>query len=336
MDTVTDKKTDDISEIKTIKAVKNGQETSVVSAVLNSPLKALKFLKATAHLFGQRKFRIHRLTGMVYLIMFILACLGEFYPFILEAMPHLHIAMPITGCLQAVIATLTFNFLGKNAHVQGYFSDKRTLSYDFVFENVFFSGLLMFQAVYFYQPWIFRACPPLEVIMVFFPYFTVRKFFPRTRLRDSLSNDKEKSAANRRFINIQTWTTKVFMCFGKHMTGFMMNYLIFLDAIPEHHWKTMRMQFILGGWGTTIAVFLHTLKFKGYLGPRMAIVAYTAVFPLFYCLYVALFDLLFAELTVTMLAAIGLFVNFGPVPLQVVYQVGVYAYIRHMRLMRMA
>merc|ERR1712187_433828 len=104
----------------------------------------------------------------------------------------------------------------------------------------------------------------------------------------------------------------------------------------SHHMRTMRFQFILGGWGTTIAVFLHTLKFKGYIGPRAAVLAYTGVFPIFYLLYVSLFDLMYAEITITALALIGIYVNFKSVYLQVAYQTGVYLYLRHLRMMRMA
>lgn len=209
------------------------------------------------------------------------------------------------------------------------------MSYDFVCENIFFAGLLAFQALYLYQKWIFTWFPPLEALLVFFPYYTIRKAFPRTRLRDSISNDKEKTDGNRRFLTIQTWTSKIFMIFGKHISGYLINYLIFLDAIPSHHFRTLRFQFILGGWGTTIAVFLHTLKFKGYIGPRVAILAYTGVFPIFYILYLSLYDLMFAELTVTALAVIGIYVNFKSVYLQVAYQAGVYLYLRHLRFARM-
>jgi len=328
-ETLTHKKTDDVMKVQA--AAESQERASIVAVVWSIPQKCSAFVCGTVHLFFQRRFAVHRLTGLSYLVQFVLAVLGEFFPGILERLPHLHVLMPITGCAQAVIATLTFRFLGNNANVQGYFSDKRTMSYDFVFENVYFAGLLAFQALYFYQTWIFRACPALEALCVFFPYFTIRKLFPRTRLRDSISNDKEKSAANKAFINFQTWTSKVFMCFGKHVSGLLCNYLIFLDAVPEHHYRTFRLQFILGGWGTTIAMFLHTLKFKGYLGPRAAILAYTLVFPLFYCLYVALFDILLQQYAITALALGGLVVNFGPQPLQVIWQIGVYLYLRHLR-----
>jgi len=319
------------------KAEKTSTATVILDTVLTIPFRIQSIVYTTIHMFLlSPKFRVHRLTGMTYLIMFTMACAAEFYPPILEAFPHLHIAMPITGCAQACIAALTFKFLGKNSAVQGYFSDKRTLSYDFVCENIFFAGLLAFQALYLYQKWIFTWFPPLEVLLVFFPYLTIRKAFPRTRLRDSINNDKEKTDANRRFLIIQTWTSKVFMIFGKHMSGYMINYLIFLDAIPSHHMRTMRFQFILGGWGTTIAVFLHTLKFKGYIGPRVAVLAYTGVFPVFYILYLSLFDLMYAQATITVMALVGIYVNFKSVYLQAAYQAGVYLYLRHLRMTNMA
>eukprot|EP00929_Paragymnodinium_shiwhaense_P092142 TRINITY_DN5200_c0_g1_i2.p1 TRINITY_DN5200_c0_g1~~TRINITY_DN5200_c0_g1_i2.p1 ORF type:complete len:335 (+),score=67.71 TRINITY_DN5200_c0_g1_i2:72-1076(+) len=310
---------------------KDREAANILGAVLNCPEQVAAFINATIHLFASPRFRMHRLVGMFYLIQFTLAVLAEVYPSILEQFPQLHVTMPFTGCLQAVIATITFKFLGKNKQVQGYFSDKRTLSYEFVAENVFFSGLLFFQALYYYHPWVVKAVPPIEAVCVFFPYYTIRKLFPRTRLRDSISNDKEKSDGNRQWINFQIWMSKIFMCFGKHMLGYLINYLIFLDAVPAHHHRSMRLMFILGGWGTTIAVFLHTLKFKGYLGPRAAILSYTLVFPVFYALFIAFADMLMEQYTITLMAFVGLMVNFGPQPLQIAYQAGVYVYLRHLR-----
>ena len=46
--------------------------------------------------------------------------------------------------------------------------------------------------------------------------------------------------------------------------------------------------FLLGGWGTTISMFLHTLKFKKYLSARKSMIMYTGSVPFFIILYIYL------------------------------------------------
>jgi hypothetical protein len=78
--------------------------------------------------------------------------------------------------------------------------------------------------------------------------------------------------------------------------------------------------FLLGGWGTTIAMFLQTLKFKQYISPNAAMVLYAGSFPFFYASWLALIVPAAQHAWLTALAAAGLGVNFGSRRAQLLWQ----------------
>ncbi|KAI6652340.1 hypothetical protein LOD99_7354 [Oopsacas minuta] len=284
----------------------------------------MNVVSGTYHLFSQKRFRPHRLCGALYLTQFLIATLAEFSPALQKLThPYIHVTLPITGCLQAIIACRTFTFLPTTkGEVQGYFSDKRTMSYDFILENVYFSGLIVFQSLYCYYPELFHAFPIVEVIFVFLPYFVIRPFFPKTSFRQSLSKTYggEVSDRNKFFIYANVYFVKVFYIAGKHISGYYINYLLYTNNIPGSYDRTMRLLFLLAGWGATIAVFLHTLKFKHYLSARMAMLLYTGSFPLFYAAYASLYQLALLQPIILLICAVGILINFMPVYVQVLYQ----------------
>jgi len=147
----------------------------------------------------------------------------------------------------------------------------------------------------------------------FFPYHTIRGYFPKSSFRDSTKD------GNNRFASV----TKVFYVTAKHFSGFYVNYMCFLGILgddPINDWSMTRRLMILGGWGTTIAMFLQTLKFKGHISPRTAMLLYTGSFPLFWSIYVGLLATCMDHLWLAALTLIGVAVNFGPWRAQVVYQ----------------
>ena len=279
-------------------------------------------IAGTYHLFSQKRFRPHRLCGFLYLTQFLIAVLAEFSPTLLNATyPYIHISLPITGFLQAIIACRTFTFLPTTkGEVQGYFSDKRTMSYDFILENVYFSGLIVFQSLYFHYPGLFRVFPIVEIVLVFLPYYAIRPFFPKTSLRKSMGRSYEISDKNRFFISANIYFVKVFYVQAKHISGYYLNYLIYTNSFPTSYNGNMRLLLLLAGWGTTIAVFLHTLKFKKYISPKLAMVLYTGCFPLFYVVYVSLYKQILTQPIIALICALGILVNFTPVYTQVLYQ----------------
>jgi len=86
---------------------------------------------------------------------------------------------------------------------------------------------------------------------------------------------------------------------------------------PDHD-QLMHVLFILGGWGTTIAMFLQTLKIKKYISARTSVLAYMSSFPFAYVCYSLLLGLTLQHAWVAGIVAVGLVANFGPRWLQIV------------------
>lgn len=272
-----------------------------------------RFGKASYTLFFSRKFEVHRLFGLFYLVQFAAAVYLE-----IAGRPkmYLFLTLPLSGVVQSIIACRTFTFLpAANGKTQGYYHNTRVMSYDFIFENIYFAGLLLFQSVYaLYNAGITKnpMFLPLELIGVFLPYHTVRDFFPKSSFRDSIREGNKYA----QFV-------KVFYITAKHFTGYYANYLLFLGKLgddPVNEWGLLRKMLILGGWGTTIAMFLQTLKFRRYIGPTTAMILYVGVFPLFWAVNVGIFFLAIEHVWLSVLALVGIAVNFGPRKGQIAWQ----------------
>ena len=180
-------------------------------------------------LFFSKKFIIHRVVGLSYLVQFVASMYLYFANYDAYYNSILPWSMPLTGFSQSIIATFTFWFLPKKQKDPGYYGDKSTLSHTFVKENIFFSGLLFFQCVYMHdnlRPLIQDYIPlVLESSFVFLPYFVFRPFFEKTSFRDSLNvKDKNKTDGNRMFFIVVTYITKAFYIWAKHFIGFFLNY----------------------------------------------------------------------------------------------------------------
>lgn len=110
--------------------------------------------------------------GLSYLIQWTLALCLYFvhYPSFKHSL--LIWSVPLSGLFQSLNAMATFWFLPKNPGAdQGYFSDKRTMSYAFISENSFFALILFYQWVYLnddFRDVIQLALLP-EVVFVFLP-----------------------------------------------------------------------------------------------------------------------------------------------------------------------
>ena len=278
-------------------------------------------------LFAPPKFRIHRLWGLLYLVQFLALCIA----LLLSKNPsHLIWTLPLTGFVQAIIASLTFTSLPRR-NTQGYFADRGVMSYEFVLENVYFSGLLLFQALYFTFRPLHPLFLPVEIVMVFFPYIIIRPFFPKTSFRNSYASERERTDKNAGFLSLLARVTKIFYVTAKHVNGFFINYLLFLGLLTSAQDRLMHFLFLLAGWGTTIAMFLQTLKIRKYIGPRTAVLAYMGVFPFAYAVYSMLITITIRHAWISAMVAVGVAANFGPRWLQIVWQCvvcGVCLYLR--------
>jgi hypothetical protein len=292
-----------------------------------APMSLASAATTTVRMFSLPKHRIHRLHGLVYLAQYAALCVVE----LCHARPTFLLwTLPLSGFVQAIIASLSFRSLPRR-QTQGYFSDRGVMSYEFVLENVFFSGLLLFQALYYsFRPFP-RALLPVEVVFVFFPYIVIRPFFPKTSIRASYTADKERSERNDRVLGAFSRFTKVFYVTAKHFNGLFLNYLIFLGLLTAEQDRLMGFLFLLAGWGTTIAMFLQTLKVKKYIGPRTALLAYMAMFPFAYGCYSLLVGVTIRHAWVAAVTAVGLALNFGPRWVQIGWQCVVCAVCLYVR-----
>jgi hypothetical protein len=244
----------------------------------------------------------------------------------------------VSGALQALIAIYTFTFLPKKQVDGGYFSYKPgnrqgTISYNFVKENFFFSSLLAFQWLY-YNDYIYnriRSVWPIEYVFVFLPYVIRRLFptlFPKTSFRDSLANmenAKGEVQQGQRFYWWVTWVTKMFYIWAKHYLGFFLNYLRFVEGTSLPAWDIYSIFLILltSAFATTIAIFLHTLRFKHYLDPRVSLATYVVAYLSTFVGYGMVFHVFFQHPTLFVVTLAGMLINVANNTVFDVYQIEV-------------
>ncbi|KAL6048794.1 Serpentine receptor class gamma [Balamuthia mandrillaris] len=266
-------------------------------------------------LFFQKKFMVHRLGGLLYLTQFALACLLYTFNYPLFISSPLVWSLPLTGLLQAVSAMLTFTFLPKSDD-PGYvaFSDKTPMSYFFIVENSFFELLLLYQWLYYcdtFTPFI-RDSIVLEVAFVFLPYY-MRTFWPKTSIRNALKNSaKNKSDKNRFFFTVSSYIVKMFYMWAKHTIGFLFNYVRFMDRVTPEEQAVMYGVLITGGYAATISLFLHTLKFKGYISARTATILYEGSYIVMAYFFWHLRSVFIANWHIAALTYAGMLLNYLP------------------------
>jgi hypothetical protein len=283
------------------------------------------------NLFVHPKFAVHRVFGFAYLIQWCAALYLYFADYEYFARSSLVWSLPLNGVVQSLTATYYFSFLPRKVD-PGYYSDKSSLSYDFVKENIFFAVILMFQWLYysdaFYGP--IKKSITGEYLFVFFPYF-FRSLVPKSSFRDALKDPRNKSDKNRTFYIVVTWVTKVFYVWAKHYIGFFMNYMRFLDRISAEQQYHMYFLLIFSACATTILMFLHTLKFKGYIGPRTSYLLYMASYLATFYSFLRIGDVFLRSPDLVLVALGGVLLNFSPVWCQWTYQVLVAALLFGMR-----
>jgi len=293
----------------------------------------MKAVRAQMGLWFGPRFQIHRATGLVFLIQFFAAVYLYSFHYDHYVTTPLSWCLSATGLIQSITAACTFTFMPK-VDDPGFIamSDKTPLSYRFIAENSFFSMLLAFQYCYMndrlYET--IKAVPPIEILYVFLPYY-IRPLWPTTRMRTALENSKNKSDKNRLFCVVSTWVVKIFYSFAKHYIGFFLNYVRFLGRITAEDQKIIHGILITSSYMTTIAIFLHTLKFKGWLGPRQATVAYEGAYLVTSWYYCRFFGTITANLDLALMCFIGMVLNFGPKSLWHAYQLVVLYYLWNAR-----
>ncbi len=156
----------------------------------------------------------------------------------------------------------------------GFYSDQAVLSRTFVHENTYFQLITVFASLYYFDPArsILQstfAGRVIESIFVFWPFVLVRQWFPTTRFSDAGSGSKSRTKKNELFYDIGTKMVKFFYLWAKYFLGFYINFLCFLDKLNGEDMRMVRGLFILNLGTISISVFLHTLRFKKVLSPKV-------------------------------------------------------------------
>jgi len=294
----------------------------------------IRFIVSFFHLFFSPKFHVHRLTGLFYLAQFGWACYLWLFKYEAFLRSWVIITLPISGAVQSVIAIYTFTFLPKKQVDQGYFSGNKqgTMSYPFIKENFFFASILCFQFLYYNDrlyPTFVRYAWPLEYCFVFLPYVFRRQFpnvFPKTSFRDSIAGMETPTgeiAKGQRFYWWITWVTKIFYLWAKHYMGLFLNYLRFIKGTNIPAWDIYSIYLIelAGAFATTIAMFLHTLRFKHYLDPRVSLATYVVGYLSTFIGYGMVFHVFFQHPEMFLVTLAGVFINVASNPAFDVYQI---------------
>ena len=82
------------------------------------------------------------------------------------------------------------------------------------------------------------------------------------------------SQKNELFYTIGTKMIKIFYLWAKYFLGFYINFLCFLNKVDGEDMKFIRGLFLLNLGTVSISVFLHTLRFKKVLSPRLTFTLY--------------------------------------------------------------
>lgn len=153
------------------------------------------------------------------------------------------------------------------------------MSRNFVHENVFYSLMVVFGSLYYNDDC--RASmrssvigKTLEFLFVFWPYVLLRFWFPTTRFKDAGTTYNGRTSRNESFYNVAVRMIKVFYLWAKYFLGFYINFLVYLDVVSIQTWKFLHGLYLLNEGTVSTAIFLHTLRFKKVLPPRLTMTIY--------------------------------------------------------------
>jgi hypothetical protein len=226
------------------------------------------------------KHKIHRYMGMAYLIQYFAAWI-EFYRNSGDlnakdsVLPHF---IALNGLVQGWSAFFSFKVL-PDLDDPGYYSDQAVASRTFVHENIFFTLLASWGSVYYNETWRDNLQSTvygqvMEAIWVFFPYVMVRPFFPTTSFSSAGSGRRSRSERNETFYRYGTLAVKFFYLWAKYFLGFLVNSLWMRKAATPEQAKFLKGMFLLNLGTVSIAIFLHTLRFKKVLPAKLTFSIY--------------------------------------------------------------
>ena len=229
--------------------------------------------------------------------------------------PFLLLPLSRLGIIQGWSAFFSFKVLPELTDA-GYYSNKAVLSRSFVHENVFYSFMCLMGAVYYNDScraaikaagWPGRI---FELVYMFGPYVILRPMFPTTRFSNAGTTRNGRTADAETFYKYATVAVKIFYLYGKYFLGFYMNFLLFLDLVEPGPTRKFMDGLLLLNIGTvSLAIFLHTLRFRKVLPGRFTFSVYLLqIYATFSALPLA-FELFGAHLQLCVVCLVGLLAN---------------------------
>jgi hypothetical protein len=149
----------------------------------------------------------------------------------------------------------------------------------------------------------------VELIYVFWPYILVRPWFPITRFSNAGKGRAGRSEANERWYEIGTTMVKIFYLWAKYFLGFYINFLVFMDKVTDKQWHLIHGMFLLNVGTISLAIFLHTLRFKKILPPKFTFSLYLVQIYLTFSAIPLAFDMFASHGKLCLLATSGLLAN---------------------------
>eukprot|EP00934_Nitzschia_sp_Nitz4_P007058 Nitzschia sp. Nitz4//scaffold11_size288233//32975//36366//NITZ4_000735-RA/size288233-augustus-gene-0.99-mRNA-1//1//CDS//3329533957//7048//frame0 len=246
---------------------------SLLYVVVGAPLLAGFWTgtRAAKHLF-------HRYMGLLYLAQYFAVWMLYLTKYEVVRNSYLAHFIALNGVAQGYSALFSFKVLPE-LDDPGYYSDKAVASRTFVHENVFFSMMAVFGSIYYNDEfranlkahWAGRV---IEGAFVFFPYIVIRTWFPLTRFSNAGTGRNGRSEQNELFYTIGVKMVKIFYLWAKYFLGFFVNFLVFLEAPTEPQWKVIYGMYLLNLGTISIAIFLHTLRFRKVLPAKLTFSIY--------------------------------------------------------------
>jgi len=225
-----------------------------------------------------KKHKVHRYMGLLFMIQYALAWTEFITDYDKAKDSYFPMTVALNGLIQATSAYLSFKVLPELDDA-GYYSDKAVLSRKFVHENIFYQMMTVFGSMYYHDGC--RAALKssvwgqiVEFVYIFWPYILLRTWFPVTRFQNAGSSKQGRSLAYEKFYSIGTQMIKLFYLWAKYFLGFHINFIVFLGIMTDDDMKLIRGMFLLNVGTVSISIFLHTLRFKKVLPPRLTFSLY--------------------------------------------------------------
>lgn len=288
----------------------------IFNTIKNTPRNIINFPRAFVTLFfgGPSKRMSHRLLGLIFLIQYAVSVYLHIFDYTFWLSSPFVWTVPLNGLIQSINAAITFKFLPKTEK-PGFaaVADKSPLSYFTVVENSFYSMQALFASCYLHheiKPWI-QKLVVVEPGFVFF-VFWFRNLWPVSSISASNDDPKHRTEANSWTLKASSYAIKGFYIYAKHFVGYFPLYLCFLDRLtPEDQHLLYHVQ-VLSSYAATISIFIHTLKFMGYIGDMTGMILYDVIIPGFIFLYFKMFFVIARNADVALVTLIGLIINLSP------------------------